>query len=192
MGVAFASTIAGYGQWAVDLFNEPITDRNSKSFLGILQLFAQMMNEDFYKYASREQVKFTMGSVLEFVFGGYNLQGKPEIAKIEWTTVEPRFTPQPIDSPYYITGVPDIGNYLINKVENDLPSMDTVALQRLATLLVTETSTTERSVNDKVQMAVIEKGEKLRFIATDEIEKLKSEVSTIIDKEELLNRLIGK
>lgn len=191
VGVVFASTISGYEQWAVNLFNETITDRNSKSFREIVESFAQLLDEDFYRYVNREQAKLMHGSALEFVFAGYNQRGKPEITKIVWTTIDQRFTPCPVSSHYYITGVPRIGNYLANKFKDHLHDMNTISLQRLATLLITETSTTERTVDDKVQMAVIEKGKKLRFITVDKIEKLKSDVSTIIDKEELFNRLVG-
>jgi hypothetical protein len=130
-------------------------------------------------------------NILEFVLGGYNQQGEPQIAQIGWRARNQLFLPTLESSHYYITGILDIGNYFTNKGKDYLPNMNTMALQKLATLLITETSTTERSVNDKIQMAVIEKREKLQFIAIDEIEKLKSDVSKAIDKEELCATLIN-
>jgi 20S proteasome alpha/beta subunit len=190
VGVVFASTVAGYEQWAVDLFNETVTDKSSKSFRQIVGAFAQMLKNDLYRYIDREHAKAMLGSGLEFVFGGYNSQGKPEIAKIRWTPIDQQFTPQPVSSCYYATGAPAISDYLAEKVKHCLPNMSTASLQRLATLLITETSTTERTVDDNVQMAVIGKGRKLQFVSTSEIEKLKSEVGTIIGKDRLLSAII--
>jgi len=189
VGMMFASNVPGYDRWVLGLFNETVTDRNNKPFRGIVEAFAQLLNEDFYKYVVKEQVRVVTENILEFVMCGYTEQREPQIVRVNWKFSNQSFVPQLIDSHYYITGVRDIGKYLINKVEDHLPNLSTIPLQKLATLLVTETSSTARSVDSNIQMAVIGKGSRLEFTAANEIEQLKKKVSVIVDREELFRRL---
>jgi 20S proteasome alpha/beta subunit len=191
VGIVFASNVPGYDRWVLDLFNETVTNKSSKSFREIVKAFAQLLNKDFYRYVVKGQVKIVTENTLEFVICGYTGQDEPQIVRVNWKFSNQSFAPQLIDSYYHITGVSDIGKYLINKVEDHLPDMSTISLQKLATLLVTETSSTARSVDSDVQMAVIEKGGRLEFTTANEIEQLKKKVSVIVDGEELFRRLNG-
>jgi len=136
----FASNVPGYDQWVVDLFNETTADRNNKSFREIVGSFAKMLNDDFYTYVRKEQATIIAESTLDFALCGYNQHGEPRIAQISWKRSDQLFIPRLIASHCYITGIPHIGIYLADKVKDYLPSMNTMALQRLATLLKIETS----------------------------------------------------
>jgi len=191
IGVMSASNVPGYDDWVVGLFTNTNVDRNSQSFRKVIESFGDVLNDDFYRYVHREHPVIVSESILDFVLCGYDREGRPKIARIGWSPVNRLFVPQVISRHYYVTGVTDIAKYLINKFKEYLPSMNTLSLQRLATSVVTETSTTEESVGGKVQIAVIEEGRKLQFVPTDKIEKLKAEVSTIINTDRLLSVIIG-
>jgi hypothetical protein len=192
VGIASVSNIVGYEIRLIHKFQRQSMDK-TLDFEQVADEFATFVTSDWIeqtKHISPELfLAFPHSYLMNFLLAGYTASGIPTMRRILCDVKQQVFTPREKDKTYDIEGIPELAQYWMGKLKDNLSSSNLAILKRLAVFLISESSKFYLEVGGPIQMLTIQRDTGVQWITSKEIDSLKEDLDKTMPKiRQLLTR----